>query len=164
MAKRDEYLQELREIAAQNGGMVRPDDVVAFAKNPTTALHGCFTWDNNKAGEILRRQEARQILRVMVAVLPGEDPLKYRAYVSLKEDRYNGEGYRAVVDVMSDGRLREIMLIEAMAEMQVFMNKYENLKELAGIFAAMTEVVKTKSARKTQGTRQAKYRRPQPTA
>ena len=163
MAKKEEYLHELREIAAQNDGMVRAEAVVDYAKNPTTALHGIFTWDDKVAGVALRLQQARQLIRVMVAVLPGGDPLKYRAYVSLKEDRYNGEGYRAMVDVMSDGRLREIMLVEAMAEMQVFMAKYEAIKELSSVFEAMAKVVKTKPAQKA-GKRQAKYRHPQPTA
>ena len=166
MAKKEDYLGELREIAAQNDGMLRPEDVVDFAKNPTTALHGCFTWDDTEAARAWRLQQARQVVRVMVAVLPGGDPLKYRAYVSLKEDRYNNLGYRAMVDVMSDGRLREIMLVEAMAEMQVFMAKYENLNELAAIFAAMAAVVKPARVRKAKGAAPAtKYKRqPQPTA
>jgi hypothetical protein len=162
VTKKEEYLKELNEIASQNDGMLRPEDVVAFAKNPTTALHGCFTWDDTEAAQSWRLQQARQVIRVAVTVLPGGNPLKYRAFVSLKEDRYNDQGYRTMVDVMGDERLREIMLIEAMAEMQVFMAKYENLKELASVFAEMQKVVKT--PRKAKASRTTKYRRPQAAA
>jgi hypothetical protein len=142
--------------------MVRPEDVVDFAKDPTTALHYCFTWDDTKAAKEYRLQQARQVLRAVVSVLPGDDPLKYRAMVSLKDDRYNGLGYRVMADVLTDGRLRGIMLAEALAEMQVFMAKYEGLKELAEIFAAMKRVVKTKPARRS--SRKGKYKQPpQPT-
>jgi len=133
---------------------------VEFAKSPTTALHSVFTWDDTKAAEAYRLQQARQILRVVVEVLPGDDPLKYRATVSLKEDRYNGMGYRIMADVLTDARLREIMLMEARADMAIFMDKYESLKELAAVFEAMSKVVKTKPARKS-----AKYKTAaQPTA
>jgi hypothetical protein len=157
--KRDQYLAELREISSQNGGMLRPPDVIEFAKNPKTALHGCFTWDDTEAAHAWRLQQARQVIRVAVTVLPGEDPLKYRAFVSLKDDRYNDQGYRAMVDVMSDGHLRTTVLAEAMMEMQTFMSKYEGLKELAGVFEAMANVVKKPPRKKV-----AKYRRPEPTA
>jgi hypothetical protein len=162
MAKREEYLHEIREIAAANGGFIKAEDVVRFAKNPTTALHSCFTWDDNEAAKAYRLHEARAILRVVVAVLPGDDPLRYRATVSLKEDRYNGVGYRIMADVLTDSRLREVMLVEALAELQVFMAKYEGLKELASIFEAMSKIVKTKP-RKSRGA--AKYKQAaQPTA
>jgi len=165
MPKTEDYLSEIRVIAAENGGMVKPEAVVEFAKTPTTALHSVFTWDDTLAAHAYRLQQARQILRVVVEVLPGDDPLKFRAMVSLKEDRYNGMGYRITADVLTDARLREIMLNEARADMQVFMAKYEDLKELSSVFEAMQKVVKTKpkSTRKTGGA--SKYKRsPQPTA
>ena len=161
MPKTEDYLNEIRIIAAGNGGMVKPEDVVEFAKAPTTALHSVFTWDDTKAAEAYRLQQARQILRIVVEVLPGDDPLKYRATVSLKEDRYNGMGYRIMADVLTDARLREIMLIEARADMAIFMEKYESLKELAAVFEAMGKVVKVKGKTKTSRKAEtAKYKRP----
>jgi hypothetical protein len=163
MGKQKEYLEELNQIAAQNEGMLRPADVVSFASNPSTVLHGCFTWDNTEAAEAWRLQQARQLIRVTVIVLPGDHPLKSRAYVSLKEDRYNDQGYRAMVDVMSDGRLKEILLAEALIEAQTFMAKYESLKELSLVFAEIRKVIK-KPIRKPRSTRTTKYRRPQAVA
>lgn len=157
MPKNEEYLKEIRYIAAQNSGFVTPEDVVEFAKNPATSLHHVFTWDDSLAAEKYRLQEARQILRVVVSVLPGDDPLVFRAMVSLKEDRYNNQGYRIMADVLTDERLREILLAEAKEEMLVFMAKYEGLKELVNIFAAMQEIT-VKPTHKVK--REAKYKRP----
>jgi hypothetical protein len=143
MPKESKYLSELHEIMAQNGGMLRPEDVVSFAKNPTTALHSAFTWEDDEAAHNWRLWQARQVIIRVSAVYPDTEPeTKYRAFVSLKADRYNDRGYRAMVDVLADGNLREVMLAEAMMDMQAFMQKYDTLKELAGVFAEMQKVVK----------------------
>ena len=157
MRKREEYVSELQQSVAQHNGMLRPEDVVEFAKSPATALHTCFTWDDTQAAHNWRLVQARQIIRVSVIVSPGDPKEKVRAFVSLKENRYNDEGYRSLISVMSDGDLRQVLLTEAMMEMQSFMDKYENLKELASVFAEMQKVVKR--PRKSKTTQQPKYRR-----
>ena len=164
MGKREDYIVEFEQIAAKNNGLLRAEDVVEFARDARTALHHCFEWDDNKAAEAFRRQQARQLIRVVVAVTPANER-KYRAYVSLKPDRYGypGGGYRAFVTTMTDGDMRKQLLADAYEEMQAFLVKYEDLKELSEIFEAMQRVVK-KAPRKAKGSRVAKYRQPQPTA
>ena len=39
----------MKQIADAHGGKLRPKDVVEFARNPATALHECFEWDDKKA-------------------------------------------------------------------------------------------------------------------
>lgn len=166
MGKKAEYLTELNQVASQNDGMLRPPDVVDFAKNPTTALHAVFEWDDLVAGHNYRLQQARQLIRVVAVTLPGDNPLKYRAFVSMKEDRYNGDGYRAMVEVMTDGSRRERLLLEALEEMEAIRLKYANLEELAGVFEELSRVPKPKSkgVRKAKSARSPKYRRQQPAA
>lgn len=165
MAKREQYLAEFEAIAAQNGGLLRAEDVVDFAQDARAALHGIFEWDDSVAAKAYRLQQARGLIRVMVAVTPADDQKKFRAFVSLKPDRYGlqGGGYRAFVTTMADGDMRKQLLADAHEEMQCFLVKFESLKELSEIFEAMQRVVK-KPARKAAGKRQAKYRHPQPTA
>ena len=40
---------ELEEIRQANNGLLLPMDVVERAKSPNSALHHCFTWDDNEA-------------------------------------------------------------------------------------------------------------------
>jgi len=57
----DRELEELRKI---HGGVLRPKDVLEFARNPKTHLHQCFGWDD---AEVIRRwllRQARQLVRV----------------------------------------------------------------------------------------------------
>jgi len=136
VSKRDEYLAEFNQIAAQNDGFLRAEDVVAYARDPETALHKCFEWDDGVAADGFRRAQARALIRVVVSVTPASGE-KYRAFVSLKDDRYNGAGYRATAVVMGAQVLREAYLAEVEQDMRAFMAKWEHLKELSKVFAEM---------------------------
>ena len=131
--------EELELIRKKHSGLLNPVDVVEFAKNEETALHTKFTWDNSKAAHEYRLWEARQVIRVHVTVVAGSDE-PVRAFVSLKEDR-GTSGYRHIQDVLSDKQLREKMLQEARAEMEVFAKKYRHLQELKPVVQAMDEFI-----------------------
>jgi hypothetical protein len=47
-------LAELRQIEQKAGGVLQPESVVDFARNPKTALHGAFTWDDTEAARKYR--------------------------------------------------------------------------------------------------------------
>lgn len=129
---------ELEKIRAQHKGMLRPSDVVSFAKNPKTALHARFQWDDTKAAEQYRLEQARDIIRAIVTILPNTNQ-PVRAYVALQEDR--GEGsYRATLSVLSDKELRQQLLKEARIDMLGFQKKYSILEELSQVFEAMRKV------------------------
>lgn len=134
---------ELSRIAAGNGGVLRPSDVVTAARPKSSPLHGRFTWDDSEAAEQYRLLQARQIIRVTVHMLPPEfeqvEPC--RVWVSLMNDRTKEDGgYRSLVNVLSDKELRGQLLSEALAEMESFTAKYRQLSELSEVFAAMRKV------------------------
>jgi hypothetical protein len=53
--------EELQAIA--EGGVLHPADVIAAARNPNSAMHGQFEWDNSEAAEAYRLQQARALIR-----------------------------------------------------------------------------------------------------
>lgn len=137
----DARREEIAALMAKNGGVVRPADVVAFARDARTALHSLFEWDNSQAAEKFRELQAASYIRAVVRVLPREsgDPVMVRAYVSLSSERGTG-GYRAVGEVLSDEELRAQMVRDALNEMQAFARKYRHLSELAGVWLALDAV------------------------
>jgi len=137
------HLDELNQIMEENGGLLRAEDVVEFAKNPKTTLHNAFEWDDKKASYKWRLFQANQLIRVAVTILPREnqEPIMVRPFVSLKEDRYNGGGYRSTLEVMESPILRKTLLDEAKEDMQTFMDKYKSLEELAEVFVAMEPLI-----------------------
>ena len=146
MSKRDQIMKELARIAKSGGGIVQPSAVVEFARNPKTALHSRFTWDNTEAAEQYRLWQARHLLRVYVTVIPNHhEPVI--AHVSLMSDRRADGGYRHIKAVMEDAEMRAELLETAMHELTVFRTKYASLKELCDVFAAIDKV-QTRKRRK----------------
>lgn len=139
-----DVLKELNSIARQNSGLLRAEDVVAFASDPETALHSRFEWDDTEAAAKYRLFQARNIIRVTVTMLPRASK-EFRAFVSLKADRYQaGGGYRATAKVLSDPEKRAALLDEALQDLEVWRERYRELKALTPIFEAIDKVKKPK--------------------
>lgn len=144
MTERRELIRaELEQIRNSHGGLLRPEDVVKFARNKRSALHSEFEWDDAKASAEYRLWQARNVIRVAVTVLPSPhaDQEPVRAYVSVVSDRVQpGGGYRSIVDVMTDDEMRAEIVNEALGEVKRWRRKYERLRELVPIFRAIDKV------------------------
>lgn len=137
---KDAIQKELDTIRRRHGGLLRPRDVVAFARDPHTALHGRFEWDDSKAAQDYRLWQAREIIQVFVTVVKSGSPA-IRTFVSLRTDRsVEGGGYRATVDVMSDRQMRKQLLSEALDEAERWQAKYAALRELAPVFRELARI------------------------
>lgn len=150
--KRKTQLSELEQIRGENDGLLPPRAVVEFARDPLTALHGEFTWDDAVAAEERRLDQARRLIRVMVTIEHIADKdRRVRAFVSVMDDRrMAGGGYRSTVEVMQDDERRERMLATALMELRAFKRRYSVLQELASVFEAAEEVLSAHS-RKEEG-------------
>lgn len=136
-------IEELTKIANRNKGVLLREHVVKAAEPKTSVLHKYFVWDDSKAAREYRLIQAGELIRVCVRyVKMNGDKRAVRVFISLTEDRYDGHGYRAVVSVLSNKTLRRQMLEDALAELQAFERKYNNLRELSEIFAKSKEIRK----------------------
>jgi len=63
-----------------------------------------------------------------------------QVYVSQKDDRVNGGGYRLLAAVMSDEERRKMLLKDASSDFKVWQRKYQHLRELVPVFEAMEKV------------------------
>lgn len=123
--------QELLALT-DDEGFIKPRVVVDWAReNPSSELHGRFEWDDAKAAEKYRVDQARQLIAVHVRTDDGE-----RATISLVQDRNPDGGYRRIEQVMSNAELRAMALRQAMREFNRWRKRYEHLSELAKVFAA----------------------------
>lgn len=139
-AKNEAMFQELELVRSQHDGILRGEDVVEWARDPSTALHDRFEWDDAKCGEEYRLWQARRLIAVFVTVV-GKDNSPIRAFVSLRTDRVlPGGGYRTSVDVMTDTELRKQLLAEALDDAQRWQAKYQHLSELIPVFKQLARV------------------------
>lgn len=148
--KRDSHklvLAELELICKRNNGILRPVDIVAYARNPKTALHTRFEWDATKAAHQYRLEQARHIVRVYVTIIetPDGKRIAERIYASVESERQHGNSYRLTTEILSDDEAREELLSQARRDMQSFRLKYRRLSELAAVLDAMEGVMQGKT-------------------
>jgi hypothetical protein len=140
--KNKRIVQELKRIAEKHGNLLKPEIVVQYARQKTSPLHKYFEWNNSEAAEKYRIWQARQLLAVTVEYISSsKEPVQ--VFVSLRPDRKTG-GYRVLSEVLTDAEMRQQMLADAKGDMDVFIQKYNRLKELAYVFSAMKKVLKKK--------------------
>ncbi len=137
---KNKVINELKRIADENDGLLKPETVVDEARPVNSPLHSRFEWNNTKAGEAYRIWQARQLIRVVVEVISAAGE-KENVFVSLSSDRRES-GYRVMTSVLSDAQMRNQMLSDALAELELFQDKYKRLRELAAVFSAIRKVRK----------------------
>lgn len=135
-------IEELMKIASRNKeGNLKREDVLKAAEPKTSVLHKYFTWDDVKAAHEHRLAQAGNLIRVCVHYLDMDGEKRpVKVFISLREDRFNSGGYRAVVDVLSSKTLRRQMLEDALQELQALEQKYNQLRELSEIFATSKKI------------------------
>ena len=123
------------EFLYQRDGLLIPEKVVEFARDPASELHHHFDWDDTSAGEKWRHEQARNIIRVEVEYneVINRDQ---RVWVSLPSDRLQGGGYRKVIEVLQSSKKDEL-LSAARAEMQSFIKRFRDIEEMAGVVREM---------------------------
>jgi len=140
---RDQIRAELEQIRNANDGQLLPEAIVEFARNRNTALHGEFEWNNTKAAQRFRLEQARRVIRLNINVLSTEGgDVTVPMYVSLKADRHTGGGYRTLEDVMSDDEMRAQLLEQGLEEFQRVRRKYQTIQELTPVFTAIDRVAR----------------------
>lgn len=142
MTKKQSIKNELEQIRLANGGLIRPADVVDYARtHKKSALHSEFDWNNKSAAEKYRIVQARRMIQVHITVEPRTQQ-KVRAFVSLPQDRAtSGGGYRDVDDVLSDEEMRQQLLSDALASLAAYRRKYAILEELHRVFSEIDAFV-----------------------
>jgi ribosome-associated translation inhibitor RaiA len=156
----DKLLAESEHLRALNpNGLLVPDDVVDFARNPNTAWHSQFEWDDTKAAHQFRLVRARTVIRVLVVYEQNTgQPIK--GFVSLVSQRQQPRGgYDSTINVLSNEETREELLADALSELRRVQAKYSMLAELADVFAAIDAVnvkAKARQARKAKAKSKSK--------
>jgi len=137
------------EAIYNRDGAVRPAALVIEATPADSPLHGCFEWRDDIAGRRWREEQARYLIRsitVRVTEAPQTQPI--RAFVSIPGE---DGGYMHITTAMSNAEMRYRIVTQALRELEVWHDRYVNLMEFAGIFAAI-EKLKNKRTRKTRSS------------
>lgn len=147
---------ELMAIKGDNE-LLQVDSVIAATREDPASYPGLHHKLFDRSDAELAEDQRRWIVRQLIAIHIVEDE-GHRGFVSLLIDRTGGGGYRAIEDVLPIKRLRDMMLAEALADLDRLQKKYDKLKELAEVWTARDRV------RRRRSPRPAPAEPPQPTA
>jgi hypothetical protein len=121
-------------LRAQSKGELTPQDVLDDAKHSNSPLHSFFEWDDSAAAQHFRLNQARGLIRAVVAIYTHDDKpaTRVKAYVHIPEP--GAPHYRSAEQAMSQQKTRDLVLMRAWREFQQWRKRYEELDEFAEIF------------------------------
>ncbi len=131
---------ELETLASAANGLLHAEQVIEFAKNPETALHREFEWDDTEAAAKYRLQQARQVIRVFVKFEPRVNR-ECRALVSVPSDRSISGGYRKTSEVLDSPNYRVQVVEEALKRIEATRDNFNYLPELDPLFTRLSNMI-----------------------
>jgi hypothetical protein len=140
--------EALETIRLENGGELHPQAVVADARDAKSPLHRYFEWDDRKAAEAHRVDQARALIR-SVRVIEDNDPKPRPAFLSIRSD--DGFGYHAIRDVLSSRNLRERLLAQAERDLDAWTTRYRELREIVELVLPAQRELRRRVARPRGG-------------
>lgn len=104
----------LSELEAKGKGRLTPDMVLSDARKPTSPLHSYFEWDNLKAADSWRLEQARALIRSITVVITTErNSVSVVGYVRDPDMPHGEQGYTSVARIRTDkDRARDVLVDE----------------------------------------------------
>ena len=142
----------------QQLGCVTPEEVLRRAENPRNPLHKHIEWDNSKAADTYRIDQARTVIRSVVYEIevigtPSKPVRKFQPVMinvrSSAEDEENPmqSGYVSVTRALSDAGMRVKILEQAAKELDAWKRRYNTLELLTASIRVVTRTVRKIRAR-----------------
>ena len=132
---KDELLSLMK---SKKGGVLKPEEVVEFARYSETALHSVFDWDDSVAGAKWRIEQARNYMRVVVVYEPTIER-NVKPLWSLPPDRKKG-GYRSLDKILSSKHQRKIMVEMAVKELTGWCDRFADIPDLKELVASVRAI------------------------
>lgn len=131
--------EEMERIRVRNNGRLDSADVVEASRPKSAPLHSAFEWDDAKAAEAYRVDQAAHMIRHIDVVFESEngDKAPVRAFVSVKRDE--DRSYTSLQHALSDEELRAQVIKQAWRDLEAWHSRYAELTEFAKIFTAIGE-------------------------
>jgi hypothetical protein len=149
-----EDAQAIGELVEELGGAVGADPNADFitefvdrSRPPAAPTHKFFEWDDARAGELYRRNQARNLVRrVAVEIVVDEQTTRRQRVIEVLsmpvKDEETGEEvttrrYYTQDQIKADPKKAAQMLHQALNELICFQNKWKNYREFYAEFAAL---------------------------
>lgn len=141
--------EALEAIAQKSGGRLIPAAIVEAARERRHILHRHFEWDDAKAAEAYRLDQARSIVRCIHVDDADTETGRARAFLSIR-DR-DGTSYRSLSEIMGNAELQSKVLAQAERDLIAFEARYRDLSDVCELVRSARERIAVR--REQTGTR-----------
>ncbi len=133
--------ETVERIARDSGGLAPPRALWLEATPDEHPLHRMFEWDNARAADGYRDDQARRIISSLRVLGPEEDDTApaFLHYRVILEDGV-AEGYMHSPAIRADGPERAFAVKEALDSLTELEQRYKSLNELSSVWAAIRQV------------------------
>ena len=142
-------IDQLTKVEEQYGELT-PKNTVDYARPAESPIHKYFEWDDARAAEEHRIQQARSLIkRVYIYTEPDSKKEQYcvRYFHSVSSDESEKDRkYVNYYKAMNDEQLRDQVLKNAFRDMKSFSNKYSQFSELSSVLYAMNKLLEDEPA------------------
>ncbi len=139
--------EALAKISKAHEGRLKPQDVIAAARDAKSPLNSFFEWNDEKAADSYRLDQARSIIRI-VRVVEEDDRPPSRAFVSIGDK--DGTAYRAVGEVRSSVDLQARLLAQLDKELEAMQVRYRSLGAICEDVKELRERIKARGAKENR--------------
>ena len=114
-----------------------PQNLVDYAaEHPDSELYKCFTWDDTKAANEYRKQEARKVICCLVHVEEDEEETR-----TIRVLQNVNQEYKPVREIVRNEDEYAELLKRAKAELASFKERYKEIAELEMVLEAIDEII-----------------------
>lgn len=131
--------EEMERIRVRQNGRLDQESVLTAARKPKSPLHPHFEWDDSKAAEKYRLDQAGHLIRCITVTVekPAGGEVPVRAFVNVK--REEDRSYTSIQHALSDEELRAQVVAQAWSELEAWRKRYAELQEFAALFATIEQ-------------------------
>ena len=126
----------------ESEGRLTPANLVEEARPEESPMHKAFEWDDAKAAENYRKQQATQMIRAIVVresdvVSGGSESVQVKVFNQPEK----GGVYESLMTILLDEEKSGSLMDKAKAELRTFRIKYSQLERLARLMVEIDEVL-----------------------
>ncbi len=131
--------EEIERIEQADGVVCTPRAVVDAARDETAVLHSLFEWDDERAAEEYRVEQARRIVS-SIRVVRESSSVPAPAFVHVRREE-GTEGYRSIQVALEDPADRKFVLQEARNALAAARKIYGSLEEFSKVWDAIDDTI-----------------------
>lgn len=118
-------------------GQLTAKRLLEVSKPKDAPLHTEFEWDDAKAAEGFREQQARLIINNLTVTISKQEAEPVRAFFNIDRTENN---YTATLSIIKNQDSYKALLQQAIRELNDFQRKYNSLNELAPVFRTIKQI------------------------